>query len=265
MFSRYNTAPEKNRIPRGVPFMLRQLTNLWHYGRIRTNAPTARTGKPKFLQRQPNLEILNLLQFVLADYGKTDDFFFVQIGAFDGVTADPIYEFVRSQNWHGVLVEPQVEAFERLHENYAGQDGLQFFNVAICAHDGKIELFTRPDGMVQAASLERHLMKKPGRRGRQVVARCVVAWTFATLLEKAAAPSQIDLLQIDAEGMDYQIIRSIDFQRIKPAIIRYEHMVLHERDRDACLELLAGQGYRFLLEDSDTTAYLGRSPSVPAG
>ncbi len=245
--------------------MMRQLTNLWHYGRIRTNAPTARTGKPRFLRQQPSLEILDLLQFVLADYGKTDDFFFVQIGAFDGVTADPIYELVRSQNWHGVLVEPQVEAFERLQENYAGQDGLQFFNVAICDHDGEIELFTRPDGMVQAASLERHLMKKPGRRGRQVVARCVTAWTLATLLEKAAAPSQIDLLQIDAEGMDYRIIRSIDFQRIRPAVIRYEHMVLRERDRNACLELLAGHGYRFLLEDSDTTAYLGRNPSAPAG
>ena len=166
--------------------MLRQLTNLWHYGRIRTNAPTARTGKPQFFKQQRNLEILNLLQFVLADYGKTDDFFFVQIGAFDGVTADPIYELVQSRNWRGVLVEPQIEAFERLQENYAGQDGLQFFNVAICDHDGEIDLFTRPDGMVQAASLERHLMKKPGRRGRQVVARRVVAWTLATLLEKAS-------------------------------------------------------------------------------
>ena len=148
MLSRYNTAPEKIALLAESLSCCVSLPILWHYGRIRTNAPTPRTGKPQFLQQQPNLEILNLLQFVLADYGEKDDFFFVQI---------------------------------------------------------------------------------------------------------------------DAEGMDYQIIRSIDFQRIKPAIIRYEHMVLHERDRDACLELLEGHGCRFLLEDSDTTAYLGRSPLVSAG
>ena len=77
MLSRYNTAPEKIALLAESLSCCVSLPILWHYGRIHTNAPTPRTGKPRFLQQQPNLEILNLLQFVLADYGKKDDFFFV--------------------------------------------------------------------------------------------------------------------------------------------------------------------------------------------
>ena len=154
-----------------------------------------------------------------------------------------------------MLVEPQLEAFELLKKNYSGQQGLQFYNVVIGPHDGEITLYTRDGGMVQAASIEKQLMNKPGHRRRLLDARRVPCWTFDTLLQEAHAPKVIDLLQIDAEGFDYEIIRSIDFDRVKPAIIHYEHMVLSQPDRNACLELLARHGYRFFLEDSDTTAY----------
>ncbi len=86
--------------------------------------------------------------------------------------------------------------------------------------------------------------------------RDVECWTFDKLLQEAQAPETIDLLQIDAEGYDHQIIRSINFERVKPVIIRFEHMVLSQKERNECLSLLASQGYRFLLEDNDTTAYL---------
>ena len=236
--------------------MLRQLANLRRYGRLRTNDPTPRQRKPSFLREHPELEISNLLELVVAHYNKpASDFFFVEIGAFDGVTADPIYDFVCRYGWRGVLVEPQLEAFELLQENYRGQPGLQFFNVVVGPHNGEITLYTRTGGMVQAASIEKQLMNKPGRRRRTLDARQVPCWTFDKLLQQASAPETIDLLQIDAEGFDFEIIRSIDFARVKPAIIHYEHMVLSQADRNACLELLAGHGYRFLLEDSDTTAY----------
>lgn len=236
--------------------MLRQLCNLWHYGRIRTNSPTPRTRKPSFLRQHPDLEISNLIDLVQSHYGKRgSEFFFVQVGAFDGVTADPIHHLVKSYGWRGALVEPQLEAFNLLQQNYAGHEGLQFFNVAIGPQNDEITLYTRPGGVVQAASLKRHLMMKPGRRGRALQPRKVPCWTFDRLLREAQAPATIDLLQIDAEGYDYQIIRSIDLHQVRPAIIHYEHMVLSQRERNECLELLAEHGYRFLLADNDTLAY----------
>lgn len=240
--------------------MLRQLHNLWKFGRLRTNDPTTRRRKPRFLKENPEYEMSGALEFVIAHHGRpANDFFFIEIGAFDGVTADPIYDLVRRHGWRGVLVEPQREAFRLLQKNYDGVEGLQFFDVVIGPHDGEITLYTRNSGMVQAASIEPQLMNKPGRRRREMDARQVPCWTFERLLREANAPDHIDLLQIDAEGFDFEIIRSIDFAQVKPAIIHFEHMVLSQADRNACLELLAAHGYRFMLEDSDTLAYC---PSV---
>jgi FkbM family methyltransferase len=219
---------------------------------------TPRARKPRYLRKFPDLEIACCLDFIAAHHSTNEsEFFFVQIGAFDGVTRDPVYELVRKRGWRGVLVEPQVEAFELLKKNYAGQEGLQFFNVAVGPCDGEITFFTDPGGMSESGSLIRRHTVKPGLGRTRPEARRVPCWTLATLLREARAPAAIDLLQIDTEGFDYEIIRSIAFDQLRPPIIRYEHVLLSERDRNACLELLAGQGYRFLLEDGDTTAYLG--------
>lgn len=153
-----------------------------------------------------------------------------------------------------MLVEPQAEAFEVLKRNYQSQEGLFFFNVAIGPRDGEMPFFTRENGLTSIASPYRHLLVKPGLFRQEVVQRQVPCWTLSTLLERANAPDQIDLLQIDTEGFDYEIVRSIDFGRIAPAIIRYEHQIVSERDRNSCLRLLAENGYRFLLEDCDTIA-----------
>ena len=66
----------------------------------------------------------------------------------------------------------------------------------------------------------------------------------------------VDLLQIDAEGYDYEIIKTIDFQQLRPSIIAFEQLHLSERDRDNCIELLASHGYRFLVERMDVIACL---------
>src|SRR5450759_1002210 len=47
---------------------------------------------------------------------------FVQIGAFDGVTRDPLRKYIDKCRWCGVVVEPQVKAANWLRELYRGND-----------------------------------------------------------------------------------------------------------------------------------------------
>ena len=54
-----------------------------------------------------------------------------------------------------------------------------------------------------------------------------------TLLDRHHV-KKIDLLQIDVEGYDYELLKSFNFERIKPQLIRYEHRHL---------KLAAGGGY----------------------
>ena len=62
--------------------------------------------------------------------------FFVQIGAFDGVSHDPIYTYVRRFGWHGVLVEPQARYMAALRENYRDAKNLSFRQVAVAKARG---------------------------------------------------------------------------------------------------------------------------------
>jgi len=83
-----------------------------------------------------------------------------------------------------------------------------------------------------------------------VQVRCA---TIASLLQEHGFDS-CDLLQIDAEGYDYQIVRSIDFAAVQPLIVRFEHVHMSNADCDQCVELLASHGYRFITERRDIIA-----------
>jgi hypothetical protein len=70
-----------------------------------------------------------------------------------------------------------------------------------------------------------------------------------------AGLAQVDLIQIDAEGYDWPIIRSINFERLQPKILRFEYRNMPPQDADACLALLASHDYRFIMESRDIIAY----------
>jgi hypothetical protein len=67
-----------------------------------------------------------LLAHYLARREPRHPFFFVHIGAFDGVSYDRLHKHIVDGRWHGVLVEPQAEQFGRLVANYEGLEGLTF-------------------------------------------------------------------------------------------------------------------------------------------
>jgi hypothetical protein len=58
--------------------------------------------------REPVKASIDLLDLLLAKVSaQRPDFFFVQIGANNGLTDDPLRQFVTKYHWHEVLVEPQ--------------------------------------------------------------------------------------------------------------------------------------------------------------
>jgi len=78
--------------------------------------------------------------------------------------------------------------------------------------------------------------------------------TVATLLDRFSVRS-IDLLQIDAEGFDFEIIKLFDRSRVWPSLIRFEHYNLTPADRKECTHFLAARGYRMLRDGIDFIAF----------
>ncbi len=84
------------------------------------------------------------------------------------------------------------------------------------------------------------------------------ALSVSSLLSKHAV-SKIDLLQIDAEGFDYEIIKMFDSSAVKPLIINFEHAHIPGPLRRECWQHLAKRGYSLAVASGmDTVAYLQR-------
>lgn len=196
---------------------------------------------------------------------KGNELFFVQIGANDGIIYDPIYPFVRKSKWRGVLVEPVRSYFDRLQENYQGNDLLSFENIAISDRK-EIRDFYRiqenisslPEwvkglGTFDPEVLMTHKWAIPDLE-RYVIKERIECISFGDLLEKHRI-GKIDLLIVDTEGYDYEILQQIDFKSMAPAILVYEHQYIDKTRRAGLEHALRGRGYRLSRHFGNTLAY----------
>jgi hypothetical protein len=103
------------------------------------------------------------------------------------------------------------------------------------------------------------LVARPALVQRGILtAETVLCVTFDALLKRHHV-ERVDLLQIDVEGYDYELVKSFDFGRIKPRLIRYEHRHLGFSDKRACRMHLKKEGYEILEMEHDTGAVLRSS------
>jgi FkbM family methyltransferase len=190
---------------------------------------------------------------------------FVQIGAFDGVTADPLRTYIQHHGWRGVLVEPQPLAAAALRRLYDGNGAVTVLEAAVAPARGRRTLFSvdgggLPDWARGLASFDRaHLEKHEGLApgiSAHIRAGEVACVTIDDVLD-AAGPGPIDLLQIDAEGEDARILAGFPFERVAPAIVHFEIKNLAYAERAACLDRLARFGYRFAASGDEDMLAVG--------
>jgi FkbM family methyltransferase len=212
---------------------------------------------------------LTRIETVLAELEEREDVVIVQIGAYVGDTPnDPLVKCLRTnltrfRGSRALLVEPVREYFERLRDNYADLPGAVFENVALAAYDGECAFFRigvdptehgQPDWLTQCGSTRPDRMEElwdscesegdPAIKAfwhAHSVTETVPCVRFETLLQRHGI-THVDFLQIDTEGSDYDILRTIDFSRVRPDYINYEHELLND-DKPACRAMLEAAGY----------------------
>jgi FkbM family methyltransferase len=187
----------------------------------------------------------------LLDSCSCRDFYFIQVGANDGLTDDDVRPHVLQHGWRGVLIEPLPEVFERLRWNYRDSEGLFFENSAVTERDGAV-MFYRHPRLPQCSGLGIRTKRQSRVRMRELEVSGV---SFHTLFQKYSV-SRIDLLQVDAEGFDEEIVRFFPYEEMKPRIIRYEHKHISRVSRGLLGVWLHGKGYAVFEEGADTIAFL---------
>jgi len=174
---------------------------------------------------------------------------FVQIGAFDGVSFDPIHKYIGPCGWTGVMIEPQPRGAASLRNLYSDNPGIRIVEAAIADAPGERTLYviedtSLPDWLAGSASFDRRHLTKWEAQAPGVTAaikeRTIACTTMADAL---SGLDRVDLLQIDTEGADGWMLSMFPFDRFKPEIIHFEIAHLSKDEREQVLGRLEGLGY----------------------
>lgn len=184
----------------------------------------------------------------------------VVIGANDGL--DPLFAWLQIFRADAIFVEPLPDIFNRLKHNYADLCNAKFENACVYINSGIIDFYRlkpnyaslakghlkKKDFNDRISSLTvEHILNHVGYTGnwQDIIHKVPVdAISFDDLLKKYNI-RHIDLLQIDAEGYDFEILKMINFGHIKPKILCFEYINLSGESYSKALSLITKFGYKW--------------------
>lgn len=210
------------------------------------------------------------VSLVMEAMGKAyPDACFLQIGANDGALYDPMRRQIHRRRWRGIMVEPVPEIFARLQRNYRHlAPRIILENVAVSAHSGEQPFYHLAHESDPAAAglpvwyhalgsfhkdvVLSHREHIPDIDDR-LVERMVPCLTVKELCQRHGFQN-VDIVQTDTEGHDYEILKLLDLEHLRPKLVLYEHHHLKAPDREAAHDLLRACGYEFFEYGYDTLA-----------
>jgi len=205
---------------------------------------------------------------VLAMTRRLDEFSFVQIGANDGVTSDPLARLLPLIKGRiiGTVVEPVSEYFAELVSNYQQYPAVKPLQFAIHPRADHLTIF-----YPSKAS-----RKKSGPLAKGIASADPDHWRKSNFVsdsseiesEKVECISvnslmdmhglNIDLLIVDTEGMDFEILMDLDLARFQISVIRFEHglrdSIMSMEQLNQLIDKLNSHGFQVFLESYDGVA-----------
>ncbi|HBK83734.1 MAG TPA: FkbM family methyltransferase [Flavobacterium sp.] len=208
-------------------------------------------------------QILSIKRVLTINFKENSNFNFIQIGANDGISFDFLYEFVSKRNSSGIVVEPIRAYYNELVNNYSKFSEIIPINKAVHPTEKQVTIYKidenkynlYPDWVKGIASLDPDHHKKLQIKSEDIVQETVVAEALMDIINTYYKKSKVDFFQIDTEGFDYEILKMIAFNQIKPSIIKYESVNLSKTEQIEAVTLLKGQGYYIIHEGGDTIGY----------
>ena len=171
---------------------------------------------------------------------------FLQIGSNDGKHSDPIFAYVSpSPKWRGVLVEPLPFLMQKLKRNYKGRPDLIFEQKVVATTErpttfyyvdqlAETEVADLPEWYDQLGGFSRnHIVKHLGIRiDPYIRVENLPTTTLASMIRRYEL-THLDLLHIDTEGADYQILKQLNLQQMRPTVIicEFKHLRFWEAAR----------------------------------
>lgn len=181
---------------------------------------------------------------------------FVKVGANDGITGDPCSDILLSdERWKGLLIEPVPYCFARLKGNFHDSNRFSLEQVAIGPSAGMKTFYYVDQGAAKAipdlpcwfdqlGSFDKqHILKHLDGILAPFIAECTIEVATLTDVLIRNGIRDIHLLHIDTEGYDYEVLKSLDFNRYMPLAILIEHQHLPDDQKTEMFQFLRNHQY----------------------
>jgi hypothetical protein len=189
---------------------------------------------------------------VLKIYNNKKNGYFVEIGAYDGITLSNTYLLETQYDWKGICSEPIPEKYESLKKN---RPNSHCDNNAVFNETGKTVQFDIANDQSVLSGISKYIDKHTEEVNKNKKQINVTTITLNDLLNKYDAPSFIEYLSIDTEGTELEILKGCDFDKYSFGFITIEHNFVEPR-RSEMRNFLISKGYRFYKENEFDDDYI---------
>ena len=153
--------------------------------------------------------------------------YFVDVGAHDGVSLNNSLYFEKYHNWSGINIEPIKTVYDKLSINRPNCINV---NCAVSNNDGETEFLcctgrTEMLSGIKATYDARHInrVKLENKRFKGTSQTIIVPTRrLETILDEYKI-THINYLSIDVEGAEFEVIKSINFDKVFIDVIGFEN------------------------------------------
>ena len=147
--------------------------------------------------------------------------FFLEIGAYDGVTGSNCLHFEKFMGWDGIAVEPSRTQFDFLQKNRT----CQTINKAVGFADDTVEFIEVVEGLMQMSGVDSKEFAGTKSFVENDKTSRTVSYQIETVgvMEMLDGRSEVDFMSLDIEGAELQVLESIDFDALRIRVIAVEN------------------------------------------
>jgi FkbM family methyltransferase len=168
--------------------------------------------------------------------------YFVDIGAYDGITQGSNSLFFEKIGWKGVCIEPNPQLFEKLKKNRE----CVCYNCAIADFKGECEFLYIKNGPDTLGGLTNNMtidnitkiVKEFSLSNNDYDYIMVKTDLFDNLIEETT----IDYLSLDTEGNELSILNTIDFKKYNIEVMTIEN----NKFDNSIIDFFINKPYKFL-------------------
>jgi FkbM family methyltransferase len=178
---------------------------------------------------------------------------FIDVGAHDGVSLNNTLYFQQTHNWRGINIEPIKSVYDKLVVNRPNDVNL---NCAVSQKNGTDEFILNEGHTEMISGLKntydtRHLVrlqKEIEEHGGKTEIINVETKRLDTIFDEYNI-KYINYLTIDVEGAEFEVIKSINFDKVFIDVIDFENN--YEDNTESIIEYLKEKNYKILYHYSD--------------